>query len=396
MYSVFVPAKKDSEMPDLSIRVEASNWLVALRESLRQVGEQGSTLSNIVCETAPDGSLRVADPGSRRVFVIKQVTDAGQDQLAKEADERAAESRRLAEAAAKAKEETETRLKEVQTQMAAPTVPEVKTVEQDDMVKKLAEERAKLEAQLAEARAKLEAAAHKAAEEATGVVKNLEIQKVEKKPPKEEPKPKGKEKGKEKEKAKAAPAKKEEWGDLDDWYDNVDVAEQTIDNVVSDLFLATENLHEKEEVEAAGFVLELANRYCDAEAASVFYTDFKSALKDLAIVAASGPIGQKITGLRVPLGRGIVGFSVVNKVKLIVNQVDKNPNFYGRLDQEFGFKTKSILCVPITHEEMIYGALELVNKKGADPWNTFDSNVMESLAKLLGKAIQMRVALAKD
>jgi hypothetical protein len=264
------------------------------------------------------------------------------------------------------------------------------------MVKKLAEERAKLEAQLAEARAKLEAAAHKAAEEATGVVKTLEIQKVEKKPPKEEPKPKGKEKGKEKEKAKAAPAKKEEWGDLDDWYDNVDVAEQTIDNVVSDLFLATENLHEKEEVEAAGFVLELANRYCDAEAASVFYTDFKSALKDLAIVAASGPIGQKITGLRVPLGRGIVGFSVVNKVKLIVNQVDKNPNFYGRLDQEFGFKTKSILCVPITHEEMIYGALELVNKKGADPWNTFDSNVMESLAKLLGKAIQMRVALAKD
>ncbi len=92
-YRIFVPARKGSEMPDITINVEASNWLVALKEGLKKIGEQGDSLSNILCETGEDGSMRVADPATKRVFVIKEVEVTGEasaeDLLMKEAEERA-------------------------------------------------------------------------------------------------------------------------------------------------------------------------------------------------------------------------------------------------------------------------------------------------------------------
>ncbi|MBM4356045.1 MAG: GAF domain-containing protein [Deltaproteobacteria bacterium] len=406
-FNVFVPARKGSDMPDLTLKVEASNWLVALKESLKQIGEQGDSLANIVCETAPDGSIRVADPASRRVFLIAKVDSARDAEFEKEAERRAAESRSLAEAAEKAHKETEARLKDVQDRMSAapaaaaqPAPEAAETARQvsfapaaptpapavDETARRLEDEKRRLEAELAEAKAKLEAAARKAADEATGVLGHVEVAKVEKKPAAAVKSP-----------AAAARPAREEWGDLDDWYDGVDTNEETIDGVVSDLFLATANLHEKNESESALEVLKLAAKYVSTEAASIFYSDMNSALKDLVIVAASGPVGGKILGVRIPLGKGIVGFSVVNGVKLIVNSVDRNPNFYGKLDQEFGFKTHSILCVPIQHGERTYGAIEMINKKGEDDtWTTNDANVLESLAKILGRAVETSISSKKD
>jgi putative methionine-R-sulfoxide reductase with GAF domain len=379
-YDVFVPAKKGSEMPDLSIKVEASNWLVALKESLKQIGDQGDSLANIVCETAEDGSLRVADPGNRRVFVIKQLESAGDEAMSREADERAANSRRVAEMADLAKKETESRLKEVETQMTS--APQAQQAEQAleaerqaaaAKMQALEAEQRRLQEELTAAKAKAEQAAKTAADEATGVLGSVKVEK----------------------RAKSAAAV-DEWDDLDDWYDGDEQEESELDSAVADLFLATDNLHEKEGKEAARIVLALANKYVNAEAASVFYSDMNSALKDLEIVAASGPVGDKILGIRVPLGKGIVGFSVINGVNLTVSNVDKNPNFYGALDKEFGFKTRSILCVPVQHEDRTYGAIELVNKEDWEGWTTFDTNVLESLGRVLGAALDVQSASGGD
>ena len=394
-YNVFVPARKGSDMPDLSIKVEASNWLVALKESLRQIGEQGDSLANIVCETGPDGSLRIADPGSRRVFIIRQAAETADDEaMIEEADRRAAESRAEAEAAAAVTQEAESRLQDVQERISGPATTEVPVSAPAapepvaapapepaaapepgpdpalmEMQRKLEEEKAQLEAELKAAREKLEVAANKAAEEATGVLGKVEV----------------KERGKD-----ATPEERDEWDDLDDWYDGDEPEEETIDGMVADVFLATDNLHEEEETVAARHVLELANQHVEAEASSIFFSDINSALKDLVIVEASGPVANKIKGIHVPVGKGIVGFCVQNGVKLTVNSVQQNPNFYGKLDQEFGFKTHSILCVPIQHASRCYGAIELINKKGDGKWSTNDANVLESLGMILGRAIETR------
>ena len=382
-YNVFVPARKGSDLPDLSIKVEASNWLVALKESLRQIGEQGDSLANIVCETASDGALRVADPNSKRVFVIRQAEDEGDDKMAEEADRRAAESRRLAEMAAKAKDETESRLRDVETRMGSSTpvpkaVEEVPKPDQADATRKLEEEKQRLQAELAAAQATLEVAANKAADEATGILGKVEIQELKKD-------------------KKAKVAKGDEWDDLDDWYDDDDEPqEESIDNMIADAFLATDDLHELDDDVAARKVLALVNKFVSAEAASIFYSDMNSALKDLVIKAASGPIGDKIVGIHVPVGKGIVGFCVQNGVKLIVNNVQHNPNFYGKLDQEFGFSTRSILCVPVQHNDRTFGAIELINSQGeGGQWSGNDTNIAMSLGTILGRAVETRIETSK-
>jgi GAF domain-containing protein len=166
--------------------------------------------------------------------------------------------------------------------------------------------------------------------------------------------------------------------------------------MVADVFLATDNLHEEDEAVAAKQVLDLANQHVEAEASSIFFSDMNSALKDLIIVEASGPVANKIKGIHVPVGKGIVGFCVQNGVKLTVNSVQQNPNFYGKLDQEFGFRTSSILCVPIQHGSRTYGAIELINKKGDGKWSTNDANVLESLGMILGRAIETRLEAKND
>ena len=121
-YRIFVPARKGSEMPDITINVEASNWLVALKEGLKKIGEQGDSLSNILCETGEDGSMRVADPTTKRVFIIKEIEaaeDSTADLLMQEAEEKAQKSREEAERADAVRAEAAKRVEELKVQEEA-------------------------------------------------------------------------------------------------------------------------------------------------------------------------------------------------------------------------------------------------------------------------------------
>lgn len=236
--------------------------------------------------------------------------------------------------------------------------------------RKLAEEKRRLEEELLRSKQQMDAAVRQAVSNAAGMVGKVEVEKT------------------------AAP--KDGWGDLDDWYDGVDVQEQTLDDVLSDIFMATADLHEYESTDAAKRVLDIAVDHVQSEAASVFFSDMNSPLKDLVLVSAKGPVAKKIIGTRIPLGKGVVGFSVVNGVRLIVNNVNKNPNFYGEVDKKSGFQTRSLLCVPIQCGDRTFGAIELINKPGnVSEWTTFESNVLESLGRLLGQALDRKFAAEK-
>jgi len=233
---------------------------------------------------------------------------------------------------------------------------------------------------LAVARQEAEERARQAAEDATGTVGSIRVEEV-----------------------KAAtreaflPKKKDErWEDLDDWYGSDgdgSALENTLDSVLSDVFMATENIYNLEPAEASGVVLDQAMKHVRAEAGSVFLVELNTALQDLVIAAARGPIARNLEGLKLPRGKGIVGFSALKGIKLTVSNVQRNPNFYGKLDQQFGFRTRSLLCIPIVFEERLFGVLEMVNRVDGEEWTSFDHNVVESLANLLGKVLNVRAGL---
>jgi len=380
-YRIFVPARKGSEMPDITINVEASNWLVALKESLKKIGSQGDNLSNILCETTEDGTMRVADPTTKRVFIIKEIEATAEvsadDRLMREAEERAKKSREDAERADAARAEAQSRLEEMKQQEEAAKAAEDAEAALRTRQRQVAEEA------LNAAQQEATSLAQQAAEDATGTIGSIQIEEVQRAV---------REKMKENKDAGT-----DEWDDLDDWYDGdeeVDSRENTLDEVLSDVFMATEDLYTQEPSEASGMVLDQAMKHLKAEAGSVFLIELNTALQDLVIASARGPIGQDIQGMKLPRGKGIVGFSALKAIKLTVNNVQRNPNFYGKLDKQFGFQTRSLLCIPVMHEERLFGVIEMVNKTSEEgEWSNYDRSVVESLANLLGKVLNYKASM---
>jgi len=116
--------------------------------------------------------------------------------------------------------------------------------------------------------------------------------------------------------------------------------------------------------------------YVDAEAGALFM--LSPCGQELECDACIGPV--EITGLKLAADQGIVGFCVQRDAGRIVRDVSKDPDFDASVDSETGFKTKSILCAPMSVKGERIGAIELINKRGGD--GLFDDNDLHLLQAL--------------
>lgn len=123
-----------------------------------------------------------------------------------------------------------------------------------------------------------------------------------------------------------------------------------------------------------------------AEGGALFLLDDTG--ENLVCNASFGPVN--IDGLSVKAGQGIVGRSVAGDVSEMVRDVAADVQFLGALDEKTGFKTKSILCAPMTVQGERIGAIELVNKsapRGDGLFADEDLKFLEALAASAGLAI---------
>jgi len=68
----------------------------------------------------------------------------------------------------------------------------------------------------------------------------------------------------------------------------------------------------------------------------------------------------------ISLKQGLVGEAVRSMRPLNIEDAYKNPNFNRKVDDETGFRTKSILCVPIMKRGRVLAVLQCMNKNAAD------------------------------
>ncbi len=73
-FEVYVPAAPPRLPVDITLRVEAEHWLAALKAGLEKAAA-GEMASNILCDIQADGSIHVSDPGSGRVFRIRELVE---------------------------------------------------------------------------------------------------------------------------------------------------------------------------------------------------------------------------------------------------------------------------------------------------------------------------------
>jgi NtrC-family two-component system sensor histidine kinase KinB len=120
--------------------------------------------------------------------------------------------------------------------------------------------------------------------------------------------------------------------------------------------------------------------YLHIEALSIFMLD--RATNELLCKYAAGPVGQQVFGLRIPVGQGVVGWVVQYEEDLNVPSTDLDPRFYGGVDEQTGFVTRSILCVPMFQAGQIIGAVEAMNKTTGH-FNDEDVLLLQEIADIV-------------
>ncbi|MEW5733384.1 MAG: sensor domain-containing diguanylate cyclase [Thermodesulfobacteriota bacterium] len=96
-----------------------------------------------------------------------------------------------------------------------------------------------------------------------------------------------------------------------------------------------------------------------AENWSLLLTDMTTGGLEFAVV--EGEKAGDLKGLILSPGEGVAGHVVKTGEPVFVADTDKDPRFCSRLDRQTGFRTRSLVCVPLKIRNKVVGVLEIVN-----------------------------------
>lgn len=128
--------------------------------------------------------------------------------------------------------------------------------------------------------------------------------------------------------------------------------------------------------------IKVTKKILATQGASILLKDDKS--NELYFKVIDSDKSEKIKEIRIPIDKGIAGYTARTGKALIVNDVSKFPEFYSSVDEKSGFITKSILSAPIKPLGKIIGVIEAVNKiKGTD-FNERDLEILKTIGDIIG------------
>lgn len=103
---------------------------------------------------------------------------------------------------------------------------------------------------------------------------------------------------------------------------------------------------------------------------------------------AVGETGQELVKLRFPADKGIAGRALRERRTLAVNDVSESPDFYGKIDEEYDFKTESILAAPLISGDEVVGVIEAINKIGKTGFDQEDERMLLAIADEVALAVK--------
>ncbi|HDZ87375.1 MAG TPA: GAF domain-containing protein, partial [Nitrospirae bacterium] len=132
-------------------------------------------------------------------------------------------------------------------------------------------------------------------------------------------------------------------------------------------------------------IIDICLELTGADAGSIFLAEGDN----LVLKAVRGGAGEKLTGLSIPKSQGIAGWVAANGETVRVDDVSVDSRFSPEVDERSGYKTVSLLCVPLRLSSGTIGVLELINKK-----NGVFINEDEAIALYL--ADQVSITIDRD
>ena len=129
-------------------------------------------------------------------------------------------------------------------------------------------------------------------------------------------------------------------------------------------------------------VMTISKQVMNADASSLMLIDERT--RELVYQVALGEVGVKLKQeFRLKMGQGIAGTVAEEGKALLIEDVYTHPKFFRGHDEATGYRTKSMIAVPLKVGERITGVAQVINRLDGDP---FDADDLELFAALCGMA----------
>ncbi len=157
------------------------------------------------------------------------------------------------------------------------------------------------------------------------------------------------------------------------------IALNAISEHMSELF------HEKRLSQTLTILNDLGRTLIDSDRCSFWCVDEKSDT----IWTMEAHNVEKIV---IPKGSGLVGYAIEHNETLIVNKPYNDERFNKDVDKQTGYKTKSILVLPVTNSKNeVIGAYQAVNKLHGGKFKEKDVKSLMLPAVMLGKILESQM-----
>jgi sigma-B regulation protein RsbU (phosphoserine phosphatase) len=125
----------------------------------------------------------------------------------------------------------------------------------------------------------------------------------------------------------------------------------------------------------------------NADASSLMLIDEKT--NELVYEVALGTVGEKLKQeFRLKMGQGIAGTVAQEGKPLLLEDAYTHPKFYRGHDEATGYRTKSMITVPLKVRERITGVAQVINRLDGKPFDTDDLELFIALCSMVAIAIE--------
>ena len=90
--------------------------------------------------------------------------------------------------------------------------------------------------------------------------------------------------------------------------------------------------------------------------------------------------GSDLQGISLPPGEGVAGHVIQTGKSVIIPNCREYPQWAGKTDDQTGFQTDSMICVPMVLEGFVFGCIQIINRTDDMAYDVKDLNFAVDLA----------------
>jgi sigma-B regulation protein RsbU (phosphoserine phosphatase) len=134
-------------------------------------------------------------------------------------------------------------------------------------------------------------------------------------------------------------------------------------------------------------VMAISKKVMNADASSLMRVDEKT--NELVYQVAQGTVGEKLKQeFRLKMGQGIAGTVAEEGKPLLLEDAYSHPKFHRAHDDATGYRTRSMITVPLKVGDRVTGVAQVINRLDGRPFDQDDLDLFTALSSLAAIALE--------